>query len=295
MRDETLARLAADTIALLERDGPVVFDRFAQSTIRPRRHGGEFYKGGNAVALWMTAELKGYSSPFWMTYKQAQEYGGQVRKGEKSSLVLYWDRFTVKGEDGKPVLNDDGDERGGMFCKASTVFNACQIDGLDAKFFPVDQKRSAGFPDDATVEAFISATGAKIDRNASAAVYRPALDQIGMPPRERFADASAYYATLLHELIHWTGADKRLGRLTAKRFGDASYALEELVAEIGAAMLCTELGLHKEPRQDHAHYLHSWLKALKNDPRNLWTAGSAADKACSFLQDMQPKEERIAA
>lgn len=279
MRDETLARLAADTIALLERDGACAFDRFSLAGTRPRRHTRQPYQGGNALALWATAEVKGYASPFWMTFKQALEYGGMVRKGERSTVVMYWDRFKDK---------DDPDARGGMFAKAYPVFNASQIDGLDATWFPA-AKRNDGFPGDATLDAFVAATGAMVREGQTRACYVPDLDLITMPGRDRFTDAGAFYATLLHELIHWTGATKRLDRLTKARFASPEYAMEELVAEIGSAMLCGDLGMSKEPRPDHAHYLKSWLKGLKSDPKLLWTAGSAADKAAQFLHDMQPK------
>ena len=299
MRDDTMARLAADTIALLERDGVVAFDRFANRGSRPLRHNGERYRGGNAFSLWATGEIKGYTSPFWMTFKQAQEYGACVRKDEKSSLILYWDRFKVKAKDSAPAAAD-GDEKTILFAKASCVFNACQIDGLPERFFPVVE-RNLGFDPLPGAEAFVAATGASICEGGSGAFYSPTADSITMPPRRGFNDAEAFYATLLHELIHWTGPKSRVGRDLSGRFGSESYAAEELVAEIGSAMLCGELGISKAPREDHAHYLRSWLKSLKNDPKLLWTAGSAADKACRFLQAMQPqadaqaKPERLAA
>lgn len=289
MRDETMARLAADTIALLERDGPVVFDRFANTGVRPLRHNGERYRGGNAFALWGTADFKGYTSPYWMTFKQAQEYGGQVRKGEKSALVLYWDRLKVKPKDGAGGAAE-ADEKTILFAKASCVFNACQIDGLPDRFFPAVE-RNQGFDPVPAAEAFVAATGARVREGNGRACYTPDLDTITMPSRRAFTDAEAFYATLLHELVHWTGPKHRLGRDQSGRFGGENYAMEELVAEIGAAMLCGEIGLSKSPRADHAHYLKSWLVALKKDPKALWTAASAADKACDFLHAMQPKAE----
>lgn len=301
MRDETLARLATDTIALLERDGMIVFDRFANAGDRPLRHTGERYRGGNVFALWATAQIKGYTSPYWMTFKQATEFKACVRKGERSTVVMYWDKVKVRGKaadagDGTVVTDEDG-TKSIMFAKAYPVFNACQIDGLPARFFPTVQ-RNPGFDPIQGVEAFVTATGAKVREGLNAAYYSPSEDHIAMPARTAFTDAAAFYATLLHELIHWTGPKSRLGRDQSGRFGGENYAMEELVAEIGSALLCGDLGLAKEPREDHAHYLASWLRALKRDPKALWTAASAAEKAADFLHAMQPaaaEPERLAA
>jgi antirestriction protein ArdC len=142
-------------------------------------------------------------------------------------------------------------------------------------------------------EAFVSATGASISHGGARAFYRPATDSIQLPPREAFigsltsTPAEAYYSTLLHELTHWTGAETRCNRQLGKRFGDQAYAIEELVAELGAAFLCADLGITDEPRADHAQYLASWLSVLKADKKAIFTAASKASETAAFLAAFQ--------
>lgn len=290
MRQDTLDKLAKDTIALLEKDGMKAVSRYTrQGTSAPLRHGGERYQGGNAFALWATAQVKGYTSPYWMTFKQALAFDACVRKGETGTPICFFDR--VPGKKGE--AGDGSDDKAGFgFMKAYTVFNAAQIDNLPARFYPAVVSGPVGFWDGVPVaDAFVAATGAKVVEGAPTPCYRPSRDEIGMPPRDAYPEPSGYYGDLFHELIHWTATDARTGRGLGKRFSgpDADkYALEEMVAELGAAILCGELGLVKDPRDDHAPYLAHWLKALKSDPKVLWTAASAADKAADFLLAMQP-------
>lgn len=252
----------------------------------PRRANGTPYRGINVLLLWGAAQDGGYRSPFWMTYQQAAERKAQVRKGEHGSLVVYADRYT------KTETTDSGDEseREIAFLKGYTVFNVEQIDGLPADLYPVPALPPAPAPAPLldAAEAFIARTGALIRHGGNRAFYAPGSDHIQLPPVAAFRDAESYTATKAHELVHWTGHPARLARDFGKRFGDHAYAFEELVAELGAAFLCSTLGLTPEPRADHAEYLAHWLKVLKADKRAIFTAASHAQKAADYLHQLQP-------
>jgi antirestriction protein ArdC len=251
---------------------------------RPQRHNGQPYQGINILILWAESVEKGFISPFWMTYNQAVEMKAQVRKGQHGSTVVYADRFTRTGTDstGQEV------EEQIPFLKSYTVFNAEQVDWLPERFYakPADplplSERIAG------VEAFTAATKAELNHGGNRAYYAPGPDLIQLPPFESFRDAESYYATLLHELTHWTGHESRLNRdFGRKAFAGAGYAREELVAELGAAFLCADLGITSEPREDHAAYLSHWLDVLKEDKRAIFQAAAYAQKASDFLQDLR--------
>jgi antirestriction protein ArdC len=260
---------------------------------RPLRGNGQPYKGINVLMLWAEAELRGYSCPIWMTYKQAQELSGQVRKGEKGSLVVYADKIT------RPEGEGDETAREIHFMKGYTVFNCEQIDGLPAHFYAKAAPRGEPLQRIANAESFVTATRANVVHGGSRACYVFSTDNLHMPCLDCFRDAESYYATLLHELTHWTKHETRLNReFGRKRWGDEGYAAEELVAELGAAFLCADLGITPEPREDHAAYLASWLTVLKNDKRAIFTAAAYAQKAADFLNGMRGsnvEEGRIAA
>lgn len=256
---------------------------------RPLRHNGEPYSGINVFMLWMEASAAGYVAPIWMTFRQARELGGHVRKGEKGSLVVYANSITKTEAD-----DATGEEETRMipFMKGYTVFNVEQIEELPVHYYatasepildPVERI--------APVEAFLSQTGADVSHGGNRAFYKPSQDRIQMPPFEFFRDPESYYATLLHETVHWTKHPKRLDReFGRKRWGDEGYAMEELVAEIGAAFLSADLGITPDIREDHASYIASWLKVLKNDKRTIFTASGHAQRAASFLHELQPAE-----
>jgi len=255
---------------------------------RPLRHNGTPYQGINILMLWGEALDKGYSAPIWMTYNQAQELGAHVRKGQQGSLVVYANKITrtEMGEGGEEI------EKQIPFMKGYSVFNVEQIDGLPAHYYgkPENPLPLADRLDSA--EKFIAKTGAIIRHGGDKAFYAPARDMVQMPPFESFKDKESYYATILHELTHWTSHKTRLDRsFNAKRFGDNGYAREELVAELGAAFLSADLGTTPEIREDHAAYLAHWLKALKEDSRAIFSAAAHAQRAADFLQGLQGKEE----
>ncbi|MFN4202426.1 MAG: ArdC family protein [Tabrizicola sp.] len=257
--------------------------------VRPLRHNGVPYSGINVLMLWGAAVESGFASPFWMTFKQAQELGAHVRKGEKGSLVVYANTIT-RTEEGE---NGSEEERTIPFMKGYTVFNVEQIEGLPAHYHAKAEAVIDPAQRNAQAEAFFAATGATVRHGGNSAHYSGGTDHVQMPVFESFRSPEAYYATLAHELTHWTKHEKRLARdFGRKRWGDEGYAKEELVAELGAAFLCADLGLTPEPGMDHAAYIQSWLKVLKDDKRAIFAAASHAQKAADYLHSLQPRHEQ---
>jgi len=255
------------------------------SDLLPLRHNGTPYRGINILLLWGDAIEKGFTRNVWMTFKQAEERGAHVRKGERGSLVVYADRAT------KTETNDKGEEveRAFGFMKAYTVFNVEQIDGLPPEFFGPEiageDLRGAALIEEA--ETFFARTGAVFRHGGNRAFYTPGPDVIQLPPPKAFRDAESCAATKAHELIHWTGHQSRMAREFGKRFGDRAYAFEELVAEMGSAFLCADLCITPETREDHAAYLASWLAVLKEDKRTIFSAAAHAQRAADYLHGRQ--------
>lgn len=248
---------------------------------RPLRSNGVPYQGINVLMLWGAAMEKGYAAPIWLTFKQAQTLGGMVRKGEQGSLVVYASTFSRTEAD---EATGEEHERDIPFLKGYTVFNAEQIDGLPAQYQALAEPRLDPVQRINHADTFFAATGADIRHGGNQAYYRISADHVQMPPFEAFRDAESYYATLAHELTHWTRHPSRLDReFGRKRFGDEGYAMEELVAELGAAFTCADLDLTPEPRPDPAAYIGNWLTVLKNDKRAIFTAASHAQRAADFL------------
>jgi len=252
----------------------------------PTRANGEAYRGINVALLWGAAEMKGYRHHTWMTFNQAKELGGCVRKGERATPIVYWGTFKAQADDADE--GDDGKAR--LFAKGYSVFNIEQIDGLPERFFePATVEPSETRI--AKADAWAVATGADIRHGGSQAFYSPKGDFVQVPPFAAYGEPERYYSTLCHELTHWSGAKARLDRQFGKRFGDKAYAFEELVAELGAAFSCARLGIENETREDHASYLASWLKVLRQDKRAIFTAASKAQAACDYLFDLADKAE----
>jgi antirestriction protein ArdC len=268
-------------------------ENVAASIIRPLRHNGLPYRGINILMSWGAAIERGYSNSTWMSYRQAQELGGQVRKGEKGSLVVYANTITKTEE------SEDGqeEERSIPYMKGYTVFNVEQIDGLPARYMVKPETMSAPAAERVEhAELFFAATGANIRHGGNSAYYAPHTDHIQMPPFEAFTDAESHAATLAHKLTHWTKHESRLKRdLGRKRWGDEGYAREELVAEMGAAFLCADLSITPEIREDHAAYIDHWLKALKNDKRAIFSSAAHTQKATDYLKSLQPGAQQTAA
>jgi antirestriction protein ArdC len=255
---------------------------------RPLRHNGQPYRGINVLMLWGEAMTQGFACPIWMTYKQASALGGQVRKGEHGSLVVYADRITRT----ETADNGEETEHSIPFLKGYTVFNCEQIDGLPGHFTAPAAPVLDPVQRIARAETFFGNTGITIRYGGNQAYYAIARDYIQMPPFESFRDAESFYATLAHETCHATRHPTRLDReFGRKRWGDEGYAAEELVAELGSAFLSADLGLTPEPREDHAAYIESWLRVLKNDKRAIFTAAAHAERAAAFLHGLQPQAE----
>lgn len=252
---------------------------------RPLRACGQPYQGINVLALWASATAQGFSAPIWMTFKQAKELGGNVRKGEKGSPVVYASTLSRTETD---ESTGEENERQIPYMKGYTVFNAEQVEGLPAQFYALAEPASSTVERIARAETFFAQTGATIRHGGDQASYSVTADMVRMPPIEAFRDAESYYATLAHEMTHWTRHPSRLGRdFGRKRWGDEGYAMEELVAELGAAFVCADLELATEPRDEHAAYIASWLKALKNDNRAIFAAAAHAQRAADHLNALQ--------
>ncbi|MGR3436772.1 MAG: ArdC family protein [Shimia sp.] len=255
----------------------------------PLRHGGEGYRGINAFLLGMRAALMGYTSPYWMTFQQARSMDACVRKGERSSVVVYYGTARAKEAEADPdrSRSDEGGEGQDSyrFLKSYRVFNAAQIDGLDARFHPEPEGDPADGPQPIPAcEAFFDAIGADVSIGGDRACYVPGSDRIHMPPLERFESVERYYATLGHEHVHRTKAKDRLDRsFGVSIFGNEAYAKEELVAELGGALLGQRLGFIADHLEDHAAYLGSWLAILRGDNRFLFRAGAHAQRAVDWM------------
>lgn len=285
------ARVVASIVAAIERGAPAYEMPWHKKDGPLRRPAnaasGAAYSGINIVSLWARAKAVGYASHLWATYRQWQGLGGQVRKGERGTPIVFVTKVTSEGKDAE----SEPDEKNARYVwRWYNAFNRAQVSGLND-----DDVQSVVEPLDApsVFGGFIQHVGATIRFGFDKACYVPDTDTIHMPARESFTGSStstpqeACYATLLHELVHWTGHPSRLDRLQlVKRYGDEAYAFEELVAELGAALLCADLKLNNEPRLDHAAYIDGWLKVLKREPKALLTAASKAGAAAQYLADL---------
>lgn len=292
-RADIYARITGRIVADLERGvrpwvKPWGASNMAGRITRPLRHTGQPYSGINVILLWSEAVARGFRSPIWMTFKQALELGAHVRKGESGSLVVYASRFTKTETD----AHGDEIEKDIPFLKAYTVFCVDQIDGLpDHYYAPVAEIKQDTVERIAHADVFFANTGAVIRHGGAKAYYAPSLDTVQMPPFESFRDAPAYYATLGHECVHWTGAPQRLNRDLSRYHKDRSdRAREELIADLGACFLSADLGIvpELEPRPDHASYLASWLEVLSNEKRFIFSAAAHVQRAVAYLHDLQP-------
>lgn len=256
--------------------------------VKPLRHNGQPYNGINVLMLWGAAMEGGFASPYWMTFRQAKELGAFVRNGERGSQVVYASTITKTEEQ----ENGGEEERTIPFMKAYAVFNVEQIEGLPERYYVRPEPVIDPAQRIEHAEGFFAATGADVRHGGTHAFYSGGSDHVQMPVFECFRSPEAYYATLAHELTHWTKHPKRLDReLGRKRWGDEGYAREELVAELGAAFLCADLGLTPEPGTDHAAYIQSWLKVLKEDKRAIFSAAAHAQKAADYLHGFQATAE----
>jgi antirestriction protein ArdC len=289
-RQDLYARVTASIVADLEQGvrpwtKPWSAQHLAGRITRPLRSTGEPYKGVNVILLWCEAASRGFAAPIWVTFRQALAFGGHVRKGERGATVVYADKIV------RTEIQEDGEEaeRAIPFLKAYTVFNVEQVEGLPERFHMLATPTLTRAQRIAQADAFFVNLRGELRHGGDQAYYAVHQDVVQVPPFECFTDPVSYYATLAHEFTHWTRHPTRLDRdFGRQRFGDQGYAREELVAELGAAFVCADLGLELTPREDHAAYLDHWLKVLKAEPRFLFTAAAHAQKACDYLIALQP-------
>ncbi|MBS0471319.1 MAG: DUF1738 domain-containing protein [Proteobacteria bacterium] len=246
-----------------------------------------FYSGINVLILWDAVIRRGFASQEWLTFRQALDLGGHVRKGERGTAICYADRFIPKKEQER--AREAGDAPNAIpFLKRFIVFNVEQCDGLPAhivaKSEPVPPSELS--PD---AETLFAATGARFVEGGGEAFYHRGEDFIRLPFRETFLSPADYYCTALHELGHWTAHPSRLNRDLQHRFGSSAYAREELIAELTSAFLCAHLNI--VPQVRHADYLGHWLQILKEDSRAIFHAASQASKATDFILAFQSASE----
>lgn len=220
------------------------------------------YSGINVLLLWDTP----YQRPAWITYRQAAALGGQVRKGERGSGIVFVSTVTKHEGDEDAVI---------PFLRRYWVFNVEQVDGLPANLYAPPAGSSG------RVDEFLRAIPAEVRHGGIRACYHPKDDYIQLPHSEHFASPADYAATRLHETVHWTGHPRRLNRVFGKRFGDSAYAFEELVAELGSAFLSAGLGL--PPELHHAEYLGHWVSILRDHRQAIFTAAAKASAAAAYL------------
>lgn len=240
---------------------------------------GKGYNGINTIILGMSEAAAGYKSGAWGTYKQWLTVGAQVKKGTKGTTIIFYSPVS-----GSKVTAAGEDKTYRYVLKSYSVFNADQVDGYTAPAAPVKTFNSI-----AALEALAAASGAVINHGGDKAFYSPAQDFIQMPQKTDFKTEAAYYATLLHELTHWSGAESRLARDLSGRFGNEAYAAEELVAELSAAFLCAQYQIDGDLR--HAGYIASWLRVLKNDNKAIFKAAALAQKSADYIKAFSSGEE----
>jgi antirestriction protein ArdC len=242
---------------------------------------GRPYSGCNVILLWIAAD-QGWPTPRFLTFKQALDLGGHVRKGEHGTKVYFVKRMNVR--DTTVSETDEESTRSFTMMREFTVFNVAQCDELPEKILKPATKPPIN-PDerDATIDEFLQASGADLREGHGEAYYRPSDDYVSLPAFGAFKNADHFYATAFHELGHWTGHKSRLDRDLKNRFGDRQYAAEELIAELCAAFICAEFGLNNELR--HAGYIDHWIALLKHDNRAFMTAASKAQAAADHLRN----------
>ena len=250
---------------------------------------GRHYSGINILILWDAVITRDFGSHRWLTLRQANAIGGQVRKGERGTTVCYADRFIPKAEQQRAV--EQGDSPSTVpFLKRFTVFNVEQCDGIPDAVGAVPTLEPRQFVEQA--DRLIRATQADFRTGGGEAFYHRGEDYIRVPPQPAFFDQINYYRTCFHELGHWTGHGKRLARDLTGRFGSEGYAREELVAEMTSAFVCAQLCI--QPTVRHADYIGTWLTVLQNDARAIFQAASMASKAADFILAFTDQAARAA-
>jgi len=272
-------------VAAIEAGTPPWVKPWSTSDFRPRNAATQRpYRGVNSVLLGLEADAKGYADSRWLTFRQATELGARVRGGEHGTTVVFYKLTELPEQSADRTAIQ---YRKVPLLRSLTVFNVAQIDGLPESM--TKQPEPAAWDAHIEADALLYASGAEIHHGGEQAYYQRAKDIIHLPPRSSFAEQGAYYATALHELVHWTGHEKRCNRNLTGRFGDSAYAMEELVAEIGSAFLCAHCRL--DGQLQHPAYLRAWLQVLKADKRAIFTASAKAQAGADFVLKPAHAEE----
>ena len=251
---------------------------------------GRPYRGINTLLLNLRTSANGYSLNRWITFQQARALGGHVRRGESGTQVVFFTMHDLKAKDDHSTraANDEPARRVIPLMRSFTVFNAAQVEGLP-EALTAKPLQTEGWDPVVAAESLLDRSGAVIRHGGDRAFYQPSDDLIQLPPQRMFATPEGYYGTALHELTHWTGHPSRCNRSPTGRQQIEAYAFEELVAEMGAAFLNSHCGIEGELQ--HASYIASWLQALRNDKRLIFSAASLAQRAADYVirdQDQLP-------
>lgn len=247
------------------------------------------YRGINVLALGLETAARGFDRNRWMTYRQAAEAGGQVRRGARGCQIVFYQRPAPAPDE---VAEEASDKHKRLIplLRVFTVFNVAEVDGLPPDIVPPQAPFHAWQAEDAA-DLVLAESRAEIRHGGNRAYYAAGDDYIQLPNRSAFATGASYYATALHELVHWSGHSSRCDR-KLDRFGEEAYAAEELIAELGAAFLCAHCRI--DGQLQHASYIGSWLKVLKSDKRAVFVAATKAQQACDFLLGTSPATGAIA-
>ncbi len=245
---------------------------------------GHRYRGINVLTLGMSSLAFGSGDPRWATYKQAEDRGWQVRKGERGTTGYFFKRLELR-DDTKPDGDEDSVRRIPLL-RAFSLFHATQIEGIPDYVPPTIVEAPWRAPEAA--EIILANSRAIVRFGGEKAFYSPGTDHIQMPPPSAFATAQGYCGTLIHELGHWTGAEARLNRDLRNRFGSHDYAREELRAEIGQMMVCGELGIADCDFSNNAAYVASWLERLRSDRKEIFRAAADAQRIADYLLAFHP-------
>ncbi len=254
---------------------------------------GRKYSGVNITILWSAAASKGYLSDRWLTFSQAKKIGAKVRQGQQSTTAIFFRTLQIpqKNQDGLPEFDENGlaVTQTIKLMKGFNLFNVEQCTDIPPKYLEENDASNESLPwllhQDA--ENFVVNTKATIRHQGTSALYIPEGDYILMPPRSAFSATEGYYSTIMHELVHWSGHKTRLNRVGISKDvqeGSYKYAYEELIAEIGSAYLCAELGIQGEMR--HEGYVLAWIRILENDPNSIFRASAEAWQATCYLMEL---------
>jgi antirestriction protein ArdC len=305
-RRDVAQEITDEIVGLLEAGGPLPWRCPWRKTGAglPLRHEGAPYRGINVFMLGLRAMARGYASPYWLSYRQAAELGGRVRKGERAATVVYYGVAKCDRADDAPssvqeARPDGGDSAGAYrFLKHFSAFNADQVDGLPRRYHPERDEADGGARPIAELaairDAMIAGIGVDYVEGGERACYVRDLDRIHMPEIRRFFEAERFYATAFHELAHACEHPRRLAiDYGAKSFGNDAYARGELYAEMAAAILGATLGFTPDHIEDHAAYVQSWLTALRGDKRFVLKAAADAQRAVDHLLEAAQLRQKM--